>query len=339
MSKRRIGLLTTVASILASVSGCVQQAITRRGSPHGYNPHIIDFWARRLINHGTLNGKLRQWWMGSVDKLVADGKITSHHRIIAPDGTELDVWVINGKSTPDQQHPDENPTDKGTVLLLHGLLDSKARFFTMARELSKRGYNCVLLDHRAHGRSGGKYITFGAKEKLDAKHVMDTLLTDGNIREPFYVFGQSMGAATSILYSVIDPRCKATMAVSPYKNIRSVAKRFVPLMSERKYDVILARAGEIGDFDPAEANTMTAIKDLTNPLLIVHGRLDNIVPYSHGKALYSAAECPKEFIEFIPHGHVSLLFGRNEWFAIKADELFTQTAKAQEASQTPIPRQ
>ncbi len=339
MSKRRIGLLTTVAGILASISGCVQHAVTRHQGQNEYNPRIINFWAKRLIIHSTINGKLRQWWMGSGDKLIADGKITSHHRIKTADDIELDVWVINGKSTPDQPRPNKLPTDKGTVLLLHGLLDSKARFFTTARELSNRGYNCVLLDHRAHGRSGGRYITFGAKEKFDAKHVMDTLLASGLVREPFYVFGQSMGAATAILYSDIDPRCKATMAVAPYKDIRSVASRFVPLMSERKYDAVLARAAEIACFDPAETNTMSIIKNLTQPLLIVHGRLDNIVPYSHGKALYDAAECPKEFIEFMPYGHVSLLFGRNEWFAVRADELFTRAAKTQQTAQTPITQQ
>jgi len=287
--------ITTVA--LAVSSGC-----------------SVDFYARRLVKHNTSKGKIALWRLGRADKLIEKGKISSHHRIPTADGTKLDVWVIENRN------PDVPP--RGTVMILHGILDSKARFFGMAREMAKRGYDVVMLDHRAHGRSEGVYTTFGAKEKYDARDVIDTLLGEERIAEPIYVFGQSMGAAIAVQYAAIDPRCKAVMAVSPYTDMRSAARRFVPLISADKFEQIVKRGGELAAFDPDDASTLVAAGQLKVPLLVVHGRIDAIVPHSHGSAVYRAAEAPKKLMTFPLLGHVSLMFARQKWFARRADEHF-----------------
>jgi len=281
----------------------------------------IDFYARRLVKHSTTKGKSSLWWLGSADKLIAKGQISSHHRIPTTDGTKIDVWVIQAAGDFETQGP-----PRGTVLILHGIIDSKARFFTMGQQMARMGYNVVMLDHRAHGRSEGTYTTFGAKEKYDARDVIDSLLKSGEIAEPIYVFGQSMGAAIAVQYAAIDPRCRAVMAVAPYTDMRSAAKRFVPFMTAEKFEQVVIRSGELADFNPDEASTILAAAQLKAPLLVVHGRIDAIVPHSHGVAVYNAANVRKKLVTFPLLGHVSMVLGRQTWFAKQADKHFRSVA-------------
>jgi len=277
-----------------------------------------DFYAKCLVKHNTSKGKTAIWWLGSAEKLLARGKISSHHRIPTADGIKLDVWVIKARGK-DSESP---PRSRGTVIILHGILDSKARFFDMAQEMANLGYNVVLVDHRAHGRSEGIYTTFGAKEKFDARDVIDSLLKSGQIAEPLYVFGHSMGAAIAVQYAAVDPRCKAVMAVAPYTDMRDAARRFVPFMKADKFEEVVKRGGELGEFNPDDASAIIAAGQLTIPLLVVHGRIDAIVPHSHGTAVYDAANVNKKLVTFPMHGHVSLLLGRQKWFAKQADAHF-----------------
>jgi|MDTC01.1.fsa_nt_gb pimeloyl-ACP methyl ester carboxylesterase len=286
----------------------------------------VDFYARRLVMHNTTKGKIALWRLGKAGKLIDKGKVSSHHRIPTADGTKLDVWVINARC--------ENSAPRGTVMILHGILDSKARFFGMAQEMAQKSYNVVMVDHRAHGRSEGKYTTFGAKEKFDARDVIDALLTGEQIAEPLYVFGQSMGAAIAVQYAAVDPRCKAVMAVAPYTDMRSAARRFVPFMSEDKFEQIVQRGGELAGFEPDEASAIIAAGELKVPLLIVHGRIDAIIPHHHGSAVYHAAKVPKKLMTFPLLGHVTLLFARQKWFARRADEHFQFAAGGAAAADT-----
>ncbi|MDP6634627.1 MAG: alpha/beta fold hydrolase [Phycisphaerae bacterium] len=300
MGRRIKTLMYPITSVILAVSsGC-----------------SVDFYARRLVKHNTAKGKTSLWWLGSPDKLMKTGRISSQHRIPTADGTKLDVWVIHGQPEKARNEP------CGTVMILHGILDSKARFFGMAQQMARKGYNVVMLDHRAHGRSEGIYTTFGAKEKFDARDVIDSLLKSGDIAEPIYVFGQSMGAAIAVQYAAVDPRCKAVMAVAPYTDMRSAARRFVPFMNPEKFEEIVARGGELAGFEPDEASAILAASELKVPLLVVHGLIDAIVPHHHGKAVYQAAAAEKKLITFPLLGHVSLMLGRQRWFANHADRHF-----------------
>ena len=283
----------------------------------------VDFFARRLVKHNTAKGKAALWWLGSPEKLIKKGKISSRHRIPASDGTELDVWVIKARPKRDAES-----SPRGTVMILHGILDSKARFFGMAQQMADKGYNVVMVDHRAHGRSEGIYTTFGAKEKYDARDVIDSLLASGQIAEPIYVFGQSMGAAIAIQYAAVDPRCKAIMAVAPYTDMRSAARRFVPFMNARKFEEVVVRAGQLAEFDPGDASAIVAAGQLTAPLLVIHGRIDAIVPHSHGSAVYQAANVKKKLVTYPLLAHVSLMFARQRWFARHADRHFQDASRS-----------
>ena len=221
--------------------------------------------------------------------------------------------------------PDNAP---GTVLILHGLWDSKGRFFRLGELLARRGLDVVMPDLRRHGDSTGGFTTFGALEKRDMLALMTSLRAAGEVRGPLWVFGFSMGAATAVQYSALDPLVRGAVAVAPVADGRSITKRLAPLMSRRKFDAVWARAAEIAGFDPDDTSTVEAARGLRCPLIIVHGRLDLIVPYSHGRAVFEAAPQPKRLYTIGWAGHPALLLKGRRWFADRIAEVIALAGAA-----------
>ncbi len=278
--KRQLPLYLIVSTLLFTGAGCA-----------------TDDYARQIIVQNAGPGRVWLALKGTGEQLIKEGKIDMHREVARPDGTVIDVWVIKGRPTTQLTRV------IGTVLILHGVTESKVMFpyFGIGQRLSKMGYDVVLPDLRAHGRSTGKYVTYGALEKYDIKAVIDQLVKEGMIHTPIYAFGNNLGGSVAIQYAAIDPRCQGVMAVVPYKDMASIGlaqlKIIAPMMSSQDYQEVLQRAGEMGEFDPAQASAVNAAKQLTCPLLLVHGVLDLSVPREHSKAIYEAAAGPKKFVE------------------------------------------
>jgi len=280
-----------------------------------------DYAARQIIEHNTNPGRVFQDMTGTADQLIKAGAIDLHRRIKSADGVEIDVWVIKARKPAGGEGA---PGGLGTVVILHGLTESKASFpyFGAAKRLANKGYDVVLPDLRAHGRSGGKYVTFGAKEKYDVKTVMDALLREGAVREPICVFGVTLGAATAIQYAAIDPRCKKVFAMTPYKDVRSLARRRLLMLSDKDFQAALKKAGTMAKFDPDEASSVAAAGKLKVPLLLVHGMLDVSVPTENSDAIFAAAGGPKKLIAVTPGPEqIALVAVMEDWIAEKVDAL------------------
>lgn len=262
-------------------------------------------FARMLVCQNTSPGKAALAVLGTPEQLITAGRINAHRRVSVEDGVELDTWLIAPRSTP----------RRGTVLILHGLADSKAGYLDLGERLATMGFAVVLPDLRAHGRSGGQHVTFGALEKRDIKRLMDDLVASGDTPGPLYVLGVSMGGAIAVRYAAMDDRCRGVVAVAPYKDARDVVRRMVPLMDRTTYDAVWARAGQMAGFDPHDTSTTAAAAMLRCPLVVVHGLLDNLVPYSHGLAVYKAAPQPKLLRTAPLAGHSTILLGREAWLA------------------------
>lgn len=260
----------------------------------------IDEYARQIIQQDTSFGKVRQAITGTSEQLLKNKAISAARRYEMPDKTQIDVWIV--ESAGEQA--------RGTVLVLHGLCDSKVTYRRLAKMLSKEGFDVVLPDLRGHGRSTGKYVTYGALEKHDQKRVMDALFDEKLIGEPVYVFGASLGASVAIQYAAIDERVQGVMAMAPTRDLRAFARRMLALVSDEEFEKSLARAGEMGKFNPADASAIHAVARLTCPLLLVHGKLDRVVPCADSEALHAAAGGPKA-LELVPWaGHLGVLFGQ-----------------------------
>ena len=277
-----------------------------------------DYLARRVVEPSTQSGKILLSLAGTGEKLIEQGRIDLHREIVVPDKTVIDVWVLRARP-PEQSETSQRAL--GTMVVLHGLSESKAAFpyFGTAQRLAKMGYDVVLPDLRAHGRSGGKYVTYGAKEKHDVKAVVDALVSAGQVSPTIYAFGVNLGGAVAIQYAAIDERCKGVMADAPYKDCASVARLGMLWLSAEEFQVVMDHIGKLGDFDPAEASTVKAAAQLKCPLLVVHGLLDMSVPMQHSEAIVAAAPEPKKFLMLVLDLEAAVM--AEDWLAKNLDKL------------------
>jgi alpha-beta hydrolase superfamily lysophospholipase len=282
-----------------------------------------DYYADKLLTQDTATGKLREKFVRTGEELRKAGEIDAYATIPGADKTPIDVWVLHYRQSKVGPH-------RGTAIILHGMNETKADFpyFHAAKPLTRLGYDVVLIDLRAHGRSGGKYITFGAKEKHDVQAVMDALLQNEQVAQPFYVFGANLGGSVAIQYAAIDNRVKGVVALSPYRDFTSLAAwqmHFLnPVMQPKDVLMKISDAATLGNFELADASTLEAAKKLTCPLLLVHGLLNLSTPLDHAYEIIKAANCPKQLIVLTPGPEeAALALVLEDWIAKRIDEVAT----------------
>lgn len=214
------------------------------------------------------------------------------------DGLRLSgIWV-----------PAENPN--GTILLAHGYRSCKLVDFSMALGMyHSMGMNILLPDQRAHGKSEGRYITFGVKESQDVVSWIE--FHNKNFGEfPLVLSGLSMGASTVLYLADQDlPRnVKGIIAdcgfTSPKEIISSVFHRVIHLPSAPSLLICELCARLFAGFSLTEKDTRQTLKNAKLPVLLVHGVDDGFVPCEMTQKGYDACGGEKEIllVEKADHG-------------------------------------
>lgn len=210
-----------------------------------------------------------------------------YHRIRAADGIELDVARLPPKTVP--------PTPRLPVIHVHGWLEVKEVHLREARALNEAGHEVFLVDMRAHGRSEGRRMSFGARERHDLSAVLDTAIERGWAPGGRAItMGFSLGGAVAIQHAAIDHRVAGVVALAPFVNarqsIRSARLLWWPWGSRRWLERGFEVAADETGFTLDEASALAAMKKLQVPALLVVGERDRLLPPGrHAHALYEAS--------------------------------------------------
>lgn len=243
----------------------------------------------------TSYGKYYEYIVAA-DKWLRDHK-TEDLEIISYDGLKLfGTWV-----------PVENA--KGTILLAHGYRSAKFVDFGIALEYyHSLGLNILLPDQRSHGKSQGKYITFGVKECRDMLQWIRFHNSQfGNYQ--IILSGLSMGAST-VLYLAdqdLPNNVKGIIAdcgfTSPKAIISHVFKNVthMPAVLSVWFADIFARV--FAGFSFSEKDSRVALSNARIPVLIVHGKDDHFVPCWMSEQGYAACTGPKHLLLVDGAGH------------------------------------
>ncbi len=206
---------------------------------------------------------------------------------------------------------------KGTLILMHGYHSDPLReFSSLTKFYHELGYNVILPYQRTHGKSQGKYITFGVKERYDLRG----WIFEANMRYgsdlPLFLQGISMGCATTLmtLGFELPSNVKGVIAdcgfTSPYEIIWKVLKkdRKVPTASII-FDIGRIMARKLAGFDFNEYSTLTALSKNTIPILFIHGTADDFVPIEMTIANFQFCAAKKELylVENCPHAIANLV--------------------------------
>ena len=125
-----------------------------------------------------------------------------------------------------------------------------------------------------------------------------------DVREPWEVQTCSIAGSRHVPMREIPAR-KRPRAVVLASTLTSV-----PDLGAQVYPFLPVRFLSRFSYD-----ALAAVKAIKSPLLVAHSREDDIIPYTHGRALYQAANEPKQFLELSGGHNDGFLFVRQEWVA------------------------
>lgn len=179
--------------------------------------------------------------------------------------------------------------------------------------------NLVLVYQRAHGKSGGKYITYGVKERCDALAWCAYLTTRFGEDIKICLHGISMGAMT-VLSATALPLPKTVKCViadcgftTPRAIFYSILKRRIRIGKNLTLLLFNMWSKALADFDINGASAPAAMEKNTLPILFTHGKKDDFVPMEMTMETYSACRAPRDLVLVENAGHAECnRFGKEE---------------------------
>ncbi len=175
-----------------------------------------------------------------------------------------------------------------TILFLHGNAGHIGYRLPLIRQFIQAGLGVLLLEYRGYGGNLGSPSEQGLYQ--DGRAAMQFLLNHGLKSNQIILYGESLGTGIatklatehSILYIVLQ---------SPFTSMTNLSRYHYPWLILNPWD----------KFD-----SLSRINQIHAPLLIIHGKLDTVVPYSQGLEIYKQANQPKSMITFDKFGHNDL---------------------------------
>jgi fermentation-respiration switch protein FrsA (DUF1100 family) len=233
------------------------------------------------------------------DASASPGHYGLHYKDVAfssRDGLTLRGWFI----------PATAPC--GTVIFCHGHGGSMDPDVQYVPAFHERGYNVLMFDFRAHGRSDGNLVSMGSLEQRDLLGAVDWLCSRGSQRVG--VLGFSMGGRVAISTA---SQTEAIVAVvsdgGPVTLLEAVAagsrERGLPgFLASLVARLTLWLAGRRVGCDLSQADAVYCIPQLApRALMLIHGGRDPYVSTSAVEALFAAAGEPKELWIVPDAGH------------------------------------
>jgi fermentation-respiration switch protein FrsA (DUF1100 family) len=209
-----------------------------------------------------------------------------------PDGELLHGWYVPAAGS------------RGMVLFFHGNAGNISHRLDSIRVFHKLGLDVMIIDYRGYGQSSGKASEQGTY--LDAQAAWSFLVDERSIPAArIIVFGRSLGGAIGAwLGSQHTPA--AVIIESSFTSGVDMARRLYPFLPVRLITRIRYPVKEYAS-------------RLDCPVLVVHSRDDEIIPFEMGKSIYAAVKPRKSFLEIRGDHNNGFFISRHEYVAGLAD--------------------
>ncbi len=209
-------------------------------------------------------------------------------RFETDDGLVLHGWYVRAREA------------RGTVLFFHGNAGNISHRLDSIAIFAALGLDVFIVDYRGYGQSEGKPGEQGTYRDADAAW---RYLVNERSLDParIVIFGRSLGGAVAA-YLAANNDAAALIVESSFTSAEDMAARLYPFMPVR----LLTRLR----YPVAEY-----VADNRNPVLIVHSRGDEIVPFDMGETLYRVASAPRAFLELTGDHNGAFLLDRDRYVA------------------------
>ena len=221
---------------------------------------------RNLLYHPTENNYSGDQLVVKIEKV----------KIKTQDNIELLSWYHN-----------KNLNDYKTILFLHGNAGSLENRIHKINHFKDMNVNFLIIAWRGFSGNKGKPTEKGLYE--DASSAIRWLKSKGIKENNLIIYGESLG--TGIATELAQNKNFAGIILeSPFTSMIEAGKDKYPFLPVK----LLLK-------DKYESNKK--IKNINSPILIMHGKVDNIVPFYMGEKMYELANEPKYsyFSEYDDH--------------------------------------
>ncbi len=197
--------------------------------------------------------------------------------LTAADNTQLVAWMMPAKP------------DMPTILHFHGNAGNIADRREVYNAYQQAGFGVLALEWRGYGSSTGSPSEQGFYE--DARAALAYLKRNGLHENQIILYGESIGTGPAIQMAT-EIEARAIILEAPFTSLWQ-------------------RAADIHWYIPTRYlikdrfDSMSKIKQVNEPLLIIHNQRDRIVPHHHGVTLFQAANEPKEMMSIDADGHIT----------------------------------
>ncbi|NNL45919.1 MAG: alpha/beta hydrolase [Woeseiaceae bacterium] len=184
------------------------------------------------------------------------------------DGVTLHGWFIAGRTSQ-------------VLLFFHGNAGNISHRLDSIRQFRDLGLSVFIIDYRGYGQSEGRTTEKGTYSDADAAW---RYLTEGRGIVPgdIVIFGRSLGASVASRLASKN-RPLALIVESSFTSIPDIAQDLYPWLPARW----LSRLSHA---------TRDYVRDVRCPILVIHSRDDEIIPYRHGQAIFESANEPRTLL-------------------------------------------
>ncbi|QJX62861.1 alpha/beta hydrolase [Niallia circulans] len=218
---------------------------------------------------------------------------------------------------------------KKYIIISHGVTENKTSSIKYMNLFLERGFNGIIYDHRRHGESGGKNTSFGYYEKFDLKQIVDWLKREKGKDILLGIHGESMGAATMILYAGgIEDGADFYIADCPFSDFKELlnyvikqeiklpGKVFIPIANL----FLRARARySIKDISP-----ISVIDKIKSPMLFIHSKKDDFILPEMTQKLFDKKRGPKKLFFAVNGTHAQSYNENKEAYEKAVDDFLKE---------------
>ena len=217
---------------------------------------FLFFYQRNLLYHPNENNY-------SGDQLTVDIKEV---KITTQDNIELLAW-----------YHEKNLKDYKTILYFHGNAGSLENRIHKLNHFKNLDINFLIIAWRGFSGNEGKPSEQGLYE--DGESAVKWLLNKGIEEKNIILYGESLGTGIATHISQ-NKNFAGVILETPFTSMVDVAKTFYPYIP---VSLVLKDKFE----------NKKKMKNISSPILVMHGELDQIVPFRMGEKIYKIANNPK----------------------------------------------
>jgi uncharacterized protein len=190
-------------------------------------------------------------------------------RLSSPDGIQFVVWLIPAESS------------QVNVVYFHGNAENISNSIEVYQLLHELGVNVYAFEYRGYANCTGKPSEGGIAIDLKTfSHYLDDSLPSDAIT---VALGRSLGGAVAAKFATLYP-VDGIIFESTFNRMVDVGRKALPylpitLLLRERYD-----SEEI-------------IRSYKRPVLVIHSRDDEVIPFELGRRLFDAAIGEKLFVE------------------------------------------